>query len=128
MIAKLAGFFGAIALVLACMGLYGVMSYNVAGNIKAIGVRMALGARRSQVLWMVLRETLFLTAFSILIGLPVALTSAQLLRSMLFGLAPADPLTIASALLGIVLVALAAGYIPARRAASIDPIIALRNE
>ncbi|HYL91832.1 MAG TPA: ABC transporter permease [Alphaproteobacteria bacterium] len=128
MIAKLAGFFGVIALILACMGLYGVMSYNVAGKVKAIGVRMALGARRNQVLWMVLRETLFLTGFSILIGLPVALTSAQLLRSMLFGLAPADPVTLSVALLGIVLVALAAGYIPARRAASIDPIIALRNE
>ncbi|HYL91833.1 MAG TPA: ABC transporter permease [Alphaproteobacteria bacterium] len=125
---RLAMFFGLLAAVLIATGLYGTLAYKVGRRTSEIGVRMALGAQRGQVLWMVLQETLGLAAMGILIGLPMAWGSARMLRSMLFGLEPGDPLTFAAALAGIALVALAAGFIPARRAASVDPMVALRNE
>jgi len=89
---------------------------------------MALGAQRGQVLWLVVRESLVLCAAGVLVGLPAAIIGARLLRSMLFGLGPGDPLTFTAALVSIVVVALAASFIPARRASAVDPMVALRCE
>jgi ABC-type antimicrobial peptide transport system permease subunit len=128
LIARLCGFFGLLALLLACIGLYGVMTYSVNGRTREIGVRMAMGAPRALVLWMVLRETLVLTALGLAIGIPAALVASRLLRSMLFGLSPADPGSLLLVCLVLCAVASLAGFIPARRAASVDPLIALRYE
>ena len=126
--ARLLSFFGLLALVLACVGLYGVMAYGVARRTNEIGLRMALGAERGRVLWMVLGETWWLMAAGVCIGLPLALAACRLVSSMLFGLKPADPLTIATATLILVAVAALAGYLPARRASRVDPMVALRYE
>jgi predicted permease len=126
--ARLSTFFGLLAALLVATGLYGTLAYKVSRRTAEIGVRMALGAQRGQVLWMVLRESLVLSVVGVAIGLPLAFVSSRVLRSMLFGLGPNDPVTFAGALLGITVVALAAGLIPARRAASVDPMIALRYE
>lgn len=128
LIATLSSSFGALALVLASIGLYGVMSYAVARRTSEIGVRMALGAPRGSVLWMVLRETLVLAAIGIAIGLPAALAASRLVASRLYGLSANDPLTIVAAALLLAAVAALAGFIPARRASQVDPIVALRYE
>jgi predicted permease len=128
LIALLSSFFGLIALLLAALGLYGVMAHAVARRTREIGVRMALGAQARNVLWLVLRETLFLVAIGIAIGLPVALAAARLIKGFLFGLSANDPLTIALAASLMLAVAALAGYLPARRAASVDPMDALRHE
>jgi predicted permease len=128
MIAVLSTLFGLLALALACVGLYGVMSYSVARRTNEIGIRMALGAARAAVVWLVLRETLLLIAIGIAIGLPVALASMRLIRNLLFELDPADPSTIVAATLALAVVAALAGYLPARRASRINPTIALRYE
>ncbi len=126
--ARLAMFFGLLAAVLVATGLYGTSAYRVTRRTSEIGVRMALGARRQQVLWMVLRESLRVSMAGVLLGLPLAIAGARLLRSLLFGLAPSDPLALALAVLGTCVVALAASLIPARRATKIDPLVALRYE
>jgi predicted permease len=126
--ARLSVFFGLIAAVLVATGLYGSLAYRVNRRTSEIGVRMALGAQRSQVLWMVLRESLLICVAGVSVGIPLAIGSAHLMRSMLFGIVPGDSLSFAGALLGVTLVALAASAIPARRAASVDPIDALRYE
>jgi predicted permease len=126
--ALLSGFFAALALLLACIGLYGLMSYGVTRRTREIGIRVALGAQRENVLWIVLRETLALALFGIAIGIPSALAATRLIASMLFGLSPSDLPTIADVSLLLLFVALFAGYLPARRASSIDPIDALRAE
>ncbi len=128
LIAKLSGFFGLVALLLASVGLYGVMSYIVTRKTRAVGVRMALGAQRINVLLMVLREALLLVVIGIVIGVPVALITGQMFSSMLFGLSSTDPLAMSTVVLMLVVVALIASYIPARRATKVDPIIALRDE
>lgn len=128
LIGRLSLFFGLLAVVLVATGLYGTLTYTVSRRTTELGVRMALGAQRGTVLWMVLRESLWVCLAGIAIGLPVAIVCSRLLRSMLFGLAPGDPLTIAVALVGIAVVALIASFIPARRAASVDPMVALRHE
>jgi len=128
LVALLSSFFGLFALLLACLGLYGVMAYAVAGRTREIGVRMALGARAGNVLWLVLRETLLLALIGIALGLPAALISTRLTKELLFGLSPNDPLTIALATLVMIAIAALAGYLPARRAAQVDPLIALRHE
>jgi predicted permease len=128
LVSTLASFFGSLALSLACLGLYGLMAYTVVRRTNDIGIRMALGATRDDVVWMILRETLTLTAIGISIGLPVALVATHLLRSMLFGVKPDDPVSILVALLVMIGVATIAGYLPARRASRIDPMIALRFE
>jgi predicted permease len=128
MIAMLSSFFGLLALLLASIGLYGVMSYSVVRRTNEIGIRAALGATRRDVVWLVLRETMLLVALGIAIGLPAAIASARLIRDQLFGLEPADPLTVCGATLAIVAVAALAGYLPARRAAQVDPMVALRYE
>ena len=128
LIALLSSFFGLIALLLAALGLYGVMASAVARRTREIGVRMALGAQARNILWLVLRETLFLVAIGIAIGLPVALAATRLIKGFLFGLSANDPLTIALAVSLMLAVAALAGYLPARRAAKIDPMTVLRQE
>ncbi|MGC1620186.1 MAG: ABC transporter permease [Candidatus Acidiferrum sp.] len=126
--ALLSGFFAALALLLASIGLYGLMSYAVTRRTREIGIRVAVGAQRQNVLWLVLRETLTLALFGIVIGIPAALAASRLIASMLFGLSPSDLPTIATVSFLLLVVALLAGYFPARRASAIDPIVALRSE
>jgi predicted permease len=126
--ARLSTFFGLLAVLLVATGLYGTLAYKVARRTTEIGVRMALGAERWHVLWLVVRESLALCAAGAVVGLPAAIVGVRLLKSMLYGLQPWDPATFVLALLGIALVAVAASLIPARRAASVDPVVALRAE
>jgi predicted permease len=126
--ATLLSFFAALALALATIGLYGTMSYAVGRRTRELGIRFALGAQKGEVLWMVLRETMSLAAIGLAIGVPVALAATRLLSSMLFGVKTTDAATIATAILAVCATALLAGYLPARRAARIDPIVALRYE
>ena len=128
MLALLSGSFGLLATVLAAIGLYGVMSYTVSRRTREIGIRIALGAERGTVIWMVLKEVALLTLVGIGLGVPAALGLSQLVRSQLFGISPADPLTIGVAAVTLALVALLAGYIPARRASRVQPVLALRYE
>lgn len=128
LIAKLSSFFAGLALLLACVGLYGVMSYSVTARTREIGVRMALGAQRPAVLWLVLREALKLVAVGVIVGIPAAFLSSQLLSSMLFGLKATDATSMLVVLLVLVTVAIIAGLIPARRATRVDPMVALRYE
>jgi len=127
-IAMLSGFFAALAILLASIGLYGLMSYAVTRRTREIGIRVAVGAQRQNVLWLVLRETLALALFGIAIGIPSALAATRLIASMLFGLSPSDLPTITGVSLLLLVVALFAGYLPAQRASVIDPIVALRTE
>ncbi len=127
-IAMLCSFFAGLALLLASIGLYGLMSYSVTRRTREIGVRVALGAQQKSVLWMILRETLALTLLGIAIGIPSGLAASRLIASMLFGLSPNDLSTIVTACLLLLVVAFFAGYFPARKASSIDPILTLRTE
>jgi len=128
MITQLSEFFGLLAALLACIGLYGIMAYAVAGRVNEIGIRMALGAQGSSVLRMILRESLVLVVIGVAIGLPTVAGTSHLISSLLFGLTPADPIAIFAATLLMFFVAVTASYIPARRAARIDPMVALRYE
>ena len=132
LIAKLSSSFGLLALLLACVGLYGTMSYSLARRTNEIGIRMALGAQRGNIVGMVLRETLFLVLLGVAIGVPIALAATRLASSLisglLFGLKATDPTTIALATLLMTAVAVFAGYLPARRASRVDPMVALRCE
>ena len=127
-LAKLSTFFAGLALLLACVGLYGVISYTVAGRTREIGVRMALGARRGDVMGLVLREGMVLVAIGLLVGIPLALAATRLLSSFLFGLKSTDPLSLIAVVLLLGMVAAIAGFIPARRASRINPMVALRYE
>jgi predicted permease len=127
-LARLSVFFAGLALLLACVGLYGVMSYMVAGRTREIGVRMALGAAGSSVMRLVLREGMLLVTTGIGIGIPLSLAGSRLLHSFLFGLKGTDPLSLITVILLMAAVSALAASIPARRAAKVDPIVALRNE
>jgi macrolide transport system ATP-binding/permease protein len=116
------------ALVIACVGLYGTVAYNVARRTGEIGIRMALGAQRGAVLWMVLREVLVLVAVGLAISVPTAFGTSKFVESLLFGIQPNDPLALALAVAILLIAALLASYAPARKASRIDPMIALRHE
>ena len=128
LVAQLCTFFGGLAALLVCIGLYGLMSYGVARRTNEFGVRLALGAGRQHVLWIVLRETLGLVLAGIVLGLALAPIASHIAASFLFGLKFYDPLSLAAAMLAMIVVALFAGYLPARRAAKVDPMVALHYE
>jgi len=128
MFSRLAAFFGLLAALLVAIGLYGTLAYRLARRTAEIGVRMALGARPPQVLAMLVRESLQVTAIGLAFGVLISLVSAGMMQSMLFGLKPRDPITFGVAFVMVVLVSLAASYLPARKAASIAPMQALRTE
>lgn len=120
--------FGSLALILASVGIYGTLAYSVAGRTKEIGVRMAIGAQRRNVTWLILRHSVVLTGFGLVLGLPLAMGGTYWIKSFLFGVGPLDPLAIGSAVLLILALAMLAGYLPARRAIRVDPVRALRQE
>jgi ABC-type lipoprotein release transport system permease subunit len=120
--------FGMLALALASVGIYGVMAYSVANRTNEIGIRLALGARPRQVLGMILREASWMSLAGISVGLVAALLLARLVKSMLYGLEPADPVSLAGGAALLIAVGLAASWLPARRAASVEPMEALRHE
>jgi len=126
--AMLSGFFGAIAALLAMLGLYGVVAYGVTQRTREIGIRTALGAQRSEVLAVVLRQSTVLTGIGVALGLAAAAVATRYVEGMLFGLSPLDPPTFIAVSLAFPMVAALAAYVPARRAASIDPLLALRSE
>jgi predicted permease len=128
LVARLSSVFGLLALVLACIGLYGVMAYDVARRTHEIGIRMALGANARQIVWLALGETLRLVGIGLVIGLGAALSATRWVKSLLFDLQPHDPLTIGLAVLLLLAVAAVAGYLPARRASRVDPMVALRHD
>jgi macrolide transport system ATP-binding/permease protein len=111
-----------------CVGLYGTMAYGVEREIREIGVRMALGAQRRAVVWMVLRRALLLAVVGLAISVPVSLVAFRVVKSFLFETQPNDPVTLVVAGLVLVSAAMLAGYLPARRASRIDPLVALRYE
>jgi predicted permease len=128
LISQLSSFFSLLALALASICLYGVMTYNVVRRTNEIGIRIALGAQANRVLWMVLKESMWLLGIGVVLGVPTTLAATRLVQAQLFGLSPSDPVTLAAAVMIIAMVTLAAAYLPARRAMGVDPIVALRYE
>jgi ABC-type antimicrobial peptide transport system permease subunit len=128
LLAAIGGFFGALALLLAAVGLYGVIAYGTALRTAEIGVRIALGAQRLQVVWTILADSLVLVATGLAIGLCAAMGAARAVRSLLFGIQPADPAAFVLTALVLAAAGLAAALLPARRAARLDPMRALRHE
>ncbi len=128
LVATLSTGFGILATLLAAIGLYGVMAYMVAQRTREIGVRMALGAASGDVVWLVMKEVFLLAGIGIAVGLPAAWGLTRMVKSQLYGIQPNDAMTIIAATLGIAVVAIIAGYVPARRATMVDPMRALRWE
>jgi ABC-type antimicrobial peptide transport system permease subunit len=120
--------FGVLALALACVGIYGIMAYSVANRRNEIGIRLALGAQPGQVRGMILRESTWLALAGIVAGVGAALALTRLVKTMLYGIQPYDPITMTGGVLILLSVALAASWIPARRAAGVQPMEALRHE
>lgn len=128
MITELSGAFGVLAIILVSIGLYGIMAYTVSGRTNEIGIRVALGAQRSNVLWLVLKESLVLVLGGVVIGVPIVFAAGKWIASLLFGVKPADPLALILATLLMLVIGVAACYVPAARAMRVDPIVALRYE
>jgi hypothetical protein len=128
LVTRLCSFFGILALLLACLGLYGVLSYTLAQRTAEIGIRMALGATRGAVLWMVLADTFWMLVIRVAGGCLLALGSTRFISSLVFGLTAKDPATIAVAISLLLAAAILASYLPARRASRVDPAVALRGE
>jgi len=128
LIARLSSFFGILAVFLACIGIYGLLSYSVARRTSELGIRLALGAQSHSLLWLVLRECLGLLLLGLVVGIPVALSSTRILKSLLFQLSPLDPTAIAIAVVAVASMTVAAAWLPARRATRINPTQALRAE
>jgi ABC-type lipoprotein release transport system permease subunit len=128
LMAALCGFFGPLAVTLAAIGLYGVISYTVAKRTNEIGVRMALGAQRSGVIGLILGEVAVLIAIGVVVGGGLTLAGGKASGSLLFGLKPRDPLTLVLAIVILAAIGLGASFIPARRATRVDPMVALRDE
>jgi ABC-type antimicrobial peptide transport system permease subunit len=128
LMAALSSAFGVLAAVLAAIGLYGVMSYAVSRRSNEIGIRIAIGAERSDVLRMILREAATLTAVGVVVGAALAVIAGSAARSLLFGLRPDDPTTVGMAIAILAAIGLIAGFMPARRASRLDPSVALRDE
>jgi putative ABC transport system permease protein len=126
LMATVSGIFGLLALLLACVGIYGILSYSVSRRVHEIGVRMALGAGRRDVLWLILREAFWLVIAGVAVGAPMAFAGARLASTLLFGLTPTDPVSLLLAALLMLVVAMMGGYLPARRATRVDPMVALR--
>ena len=126
--ARLAGFFGLLAVVLVATGLYGTLAYRVNNRTAEIGIRMAMGARRGQIVWMVLKDSLILTAIGVAAGIPFAILIGRALGSSLYGVTPLDGASYLLAVIGVAGVALTASAVPARRAAGVEPLTALRTE
>jgi len=128
MLAELCSALAALALTIACVGLYGTVSYSVARRTGEIGIRMALGARRGPVVWMVLRQVCLLAGVGLAISVPIAMVTAKFVQSLLFGIKSNDPRALSEAIAILIAAALLAGCVPARRASRIDPMTALRHE
>ena len=120
--------FAAFALFLACIGLHGLIAYSVTRRTSEIGLRIALGARRGDVLWLILRHAVGITAVGLAVGIPIAIAASRAVASLLFGVQPADPLSLSTAAVVMSVVAGLAAYLPARRAARLEPLSALRVE
>ena len=128
LIARLSSFFGIVAVFLACIGIYGLLSYSVARRTSELGIRLALGAQSHSLLWLILRECLVLLILGLVVGLPVTLSSTRILKSLLYQLSPLDPTVIAIAVVAVASMTVAAAWLPARRATRINPTQALRAE
>jgi ABC-type antimicrobial peptide transport system permease subunit len=128
LIARLSAFFGVLAVFLACIGIYGLMSYAVLRRTNEIGIRLALGAQAGAVRWLVLRESLVLLGLGLAVGVPVALGSTGVLRNLLFQLSPLDPVAFAISIAVVAAMTVLAAWPPARRATRVDPMVALRCE
>jgi ABC-type antimicrobial peptide transport system permease subunit len=128
LVAMLSGSFGALGSLLAAIGLHGLLAYTAARRTKEIGVRTALGATRGDVAWLVLRDALVMVSVGLAAGIPVALWARKFAASLIEGLPTSSALTISLAAVGMIVVALVATYIPARRATRVDPMVALRYE
>jgi ABC-type antimicrobial peptide transport system permease subunit len=126
--AMLSGFYALLSLLLAAVGLYGLVSYTVTRRTREIGIRMALGAKRASVLWMVLGDIVILVGSGVVVGVPCALFAARLIGNLLFGLSPSDPITLAFVAVVLLGTGVSAAYLPARRASRSDPLVALRCE
>jgi predicted permease len=128
LIARLSSFFAILAVFLACIGIYGLLSYSVARRTSELGIRLALGAQSHALLWMILRESVVLLVLGLALGIPIALSSTRILASLLYQLSPLDPAAISIAIAAVVCMTIAAAWLPARRATRIDPSQALRTE
>jgi len=128
LLATISSFFGGLALLLASLGLYGLMAYAVARRTAEIGLRMALGARRREIIWLIVRETLWLVLAGAVAGIPLAVWLSRYAKALLFGIAAADPVVFATSVAALTGVAVLASFLPVRRASRIDPMVALRYD